>query len=240
MTLTERMAYLRLNPNKPPFDNPKYRQAMADAIDKQGITDGLLGGFDKPLDQMLTPAHFGWSDGIKGPSYDPDAARAILKQAGVPPRFTLTTAPFFDQRVVQAVQQQLADAGFNVAISLVDTSTFLKYIQQGPENSVALAIVTNSCACQDADGALYPLFHSGNSWSIIDEKPMDALLDEARSTLDLQKRLADYRKINEAIATELPVVPLYQMDATYGAAKQLIWKPTPNESFFLNRMDWSP
>jgi peptide/nickel transport system substrate-binding protein len=239
VTLTERVAYLRLNPNKPPFDNIKYRQALAYAVDKQGITDGLLGGFDKPVDQMVTPAHFGWSDKIKGLSYNPDAAKTLLKQAGVPPRFTFTTAPFFDQRVVQAVQQQLTEVGFNVAISLVDTPTFLKYIQQGPQNSVALAIVTNSCACQDADGALYPLFHSGSSWSIIDEKPIDALLDEARSTLDAEKRLADYQSVSETIARDIPVLPLYQMAATYGAAKQLVWTPTPNESFFLNRMGWS-
>jgi peptide/nickel transport system substrate-binding protein len=46
---TERVAYVRLNTTKPPFDNEKIRQAVAMAIDKAALVDGILGGFDKPV-----------------------------------------------------------------------------------------------------------------------------------------------------------------------------------------------
>jgi peptide/nickel transport system substrate-binding protein len=52
------------------------------------------------------------------------------------------------------------------------------------------------------------------------------------------QRLEDYRRVHLFVAKELPVVPLYQTVATYGAVKQLSWTPTPNESLFLNRMAW--
>jgi len=68
---------------------------------------------------------------------------------------------------------------------------------------------------------------------------IDALLDEAGSSSDEQKRLADYEKIGQFIVDQVPTVPLYQMDAIYGAAKALNFQPTPNESFFLNRMSWA-
>jgi peptide/nickel transport system substrate-binding protein len=121
---------------------------------------------------------------------------------------------------------------------MIDTPSFLQRTQRGPVDSPAFAISRSSCACQDADGALYQLFHSGNSWTIVENKEVDGLLDSARATLDPAARLADYRKIHEIIAATRPVVPLYQTVAGYGAAKPLQFTPTPNESLFLNRMRW--
>jgi peptide/nickel transport system substrate-binding protein len=237
--LAERLAYIRINPTKPPFDNPGLRQALAYAIDKDGITQGILGGLGKPIGQMVTPAHFGWSDNIKALPFDPDKAKALISNAGKPPKFQLTIGAFFDQRVAEAVQQELQDVGFDVEIAQVDTPTFLQLIQKGPADGPTLAISTSSCACQDADGALYSLFHSGSSWTIVAKPQIDALLDEAGSSSDQEKRLADYEKIGQFIATDIPTVPLYQMVAIYGAARKLNFQPTPNESFFLNRMSWA-
>jgi peptide/nickel transport system substrate-binding protein len=238
-TLTERLAYLRLNPAKPPFDDKRLREAVAYAVDKEGITEGILGGLDKPIGQMLTPAHFGWFEDIPGLPYDPEKAKALVAEAGGSPKVEIATGAFFDQRVVQAIQQELADVGFDASIALVDTPTFLKQIQQGAQGGPALAVSRSSCACQDADGALYQLFHSGNPWTIVENKELDGWLDDARATLDKDKRLTDYRKVSTFIAEEIPVVPLFQTVAIYGAAKPLQWTPTPNESLFLNRMSWS-
>ena len=125
VVLTERVAYFRLNTLKPPFDNPKLRQAVAYAIDKQGLTEGILGGYDKPVAELLTPAHFGWTDGVEGYAYDLDKAKALVTEAGPAAKteVELATAPVFDQRIVQALQQQLADAGFDVKISMSDATT---------------------------------------------------------------------------------------------------------------------
>jgi peptide/nickel transport system substrate-binding protein len=236
--LTERSAYLRINPNRPPFDNLKIRQALSYAIDKEGITEGILGGLDKPIDEMVTPVTFGWSGGVKGTGYDPEKAKALLKEAGVPPHFDFLVGTFFDQRVVQAVLQQLKEVGFNASISLVDTATFLKAIQQGPKDGPALAISTNSCACQDADGMLNYLLHSGSNWAITTSVELDKLLDEAGASTDEKKRLALYSQLNALIADQVLSLPLYQMTAIFAASKKLQWNPTPNESFFLNRMNW--
>ncbi len=236
--LTERLSYIRINSAKPPFDNPALRQALVYAIDKDGITQGILGGLDKPLAQMVTPAHFGWSDNVKGLEYDPDKAKALIAAAGKPPKFHLTTGAFFDQRVAEAVLQELQDVGFDVDMVQVDTPTFLQLIQKGPADGPTLAISTSSCACQDADGALSSLFRSGSSWTIAAKPEIDRLLDEAGASSDDKLRLADYQKVSEWIAEDIPTVPLYRMVAIYGAAKPLNFKPTPNESFFINRMSW--
>lgn len=236
--LTERLAYVRINPNKPPFDKLELRQALAYAIDKEGITQGILGGLDKPIGQMLTPAHFGWSDKIESLPFDPDKAKALVAKVGAPSKFQFTIGAFFDQRVAEAIQQELQDVGFNVDIAKVDTPTFLQLIQKGEADGPTLAISTSSCSCQDADGALTSLFRSGSSWTIKSKPEIDALLEEAGSSSADATRLSDYEKISQFIATEIPTVPLYQMAAIYGSAKKLEFTPTPNESFFINRMHW--
>lgn len=239
--LTERVAYLRLNTTKAPFDNVKVRQAAALAIDKEGLVDGLLGGFDKPVGQLLTPAIFGWIDGLSGPKHDLAKAKALVAEAGPAAKteIELSTAPVFDQRIVQAVQQQLGDAGLNVKVAMSDMASYLKRAQAGPEGTSTLSFGRWSCACQDADGVLFPLLHKSSGWSAYRNPKTDALLEEARQTLDKDKRLAAYKQVHEIVAAEAPVIPLYQAVVIYGATKNLNFTPTPNESMFLNRMSWN-
>ncbi|MGX1739979.1 ABC transporter substrate-binding protein [Bosea sp. NPDC055353] len=238
--LTERVAYVRLNTTKPPFDNPKLRLAAAYALDKQAMIDGLLGGHDKPVPELLTPAIFGWVDGIKAPEHDLAKAKALIAEAGPAAKaeIDLATAPVFDQRIVQAIQQMLTEAGFNVKIAMSDMATYLKRAQAGPEATSMLSFGRWSCACQDADGVLFPLLHKSSGWSAYRNPKMDALLEEARATLDTSKRLAAYKQVHEIVAADVPVVPLYQAVVIYGAAKNLTFQPTPNESMFINRMSW--
>ena len=238
--LTERVAYLRLNPTKPPLDNPKVRQAVAYAIDKEGLIDGILGGYDKPVPEMLTPSHVGWVADIKAPSFDLAKAKALVAEAGPAAKaeIELATSPVFDQRIVQAIQQMLAEAGLNVKINMSDMANYLKRAQGGLDATPALSFGRWSCSCQDADGVLFPLLHKSSSWSVYRNDKADALLETARATLDEKKRLDAYRQIHDIVAEDVPLVPLYQVAAIYGAAKPLQWQPSPGESLFLNRMSW--
>jgi peptide/nickel transport system substrate-binding protein len=238
--LTERIVYLRFNPAKTPFDDLKIRQAVAYAIDKQGLVDGILGGYDKPVIEFLTPAHEGYVADIKPVPYDLAKAKALVAEAGAAGRTPIEflVAPTFDQRVIQAIQQMLTEAGLKVDINMRDMVTYMQRSQAAPENSPQMNFSRWSCACQDADGVLFPVLHSSSTWSLYRNPTVDKLLDDARGTLDEKKRLDDYRQVHEIVAKDVPIVPLYQGAALYGAAKALQWQPTPNESMFLNRMSW--
>ncbi|MBN9063293.1 MAG: peptide ABC transporter [Rhizobiales bacterium 65-9] len=238
--LTERVAYLAMNVQKEPLNDPKVRQAIAYAIDKQAITDGVLGGYEKPALEMLTPAHEGWVDGIKDHPFDLAKAKALLAEAGPKARqeISLVTAPVYDQRVVQALQQMLNEAGLKVKIDMTDMAQWLRRMQSGPDSIPQMAFSRWSCGCQDADGVLFPILHSSSGWANAKDKTIDDALDGARQTLDKSKRLAFYKTVHERIASENYIIPLYQAAVIYGAAKNLEWTPTPNESIFLNRMGW--
>ena len=95
-----------------------------------------------------------------------------------------------------------------------------------------------SCGCQDADGVLFPLYHSSSQWAKLRDPEMDKELEAGRSLLDPAARLIHYKRVHEIAEATVPVVPLYQVAILYGARKELRWTPTPNESFFINRMKW--
>ncbi|WP_453960994.1 ABC transporter substrate-binding protein [Amorphus suaedae] len=237
---TERVAYLGLNTLKPPFDDPRMRQAVAYAIDKQGIVEGILAGGQKVLGEVLAPVSFGYVDGIEPYPYDPEKAKALISEAGGPPaKIVFDTSPVFDQRVVQAIQQMLNDAGFDVELNLMDLATYLQKVRNpNAEDRSTISFGRWSCACQDADGTLYPLLQSGSNWSRYQNPDMDKLLEEGRSSLDPDTRLAAYAAVHKKVKEDAIVIPLYQSAIIYGAQDALQWTPTANESFFLNRMSW--
>ena len=239
--LTERVGFLGLNPQRGATADPRVRRAIAHAIDKELIVDALLGGFDRPVDIMLSPAHFGWVDGIEGPDHDPERARALLEEAGAIAEepMIFATAPVFDQRIVQALQQMLTEVGLDVEIELTDMATYLDRVRAPSPEGPHMNFGRWSCACQDADGVLFPLLHSGSSWSNWASDATDAALERGRSTLDDAERIAAYAEVHETTVSEVPLVPLYQAAILYGADENLVWQPTPNESMFLNRMGWA-
>ncbi|WP_054000114.1 ABC transporter substrate-binding protein [Ahrensia marina] len=235
---TERVAYLGLNNDKPPFNDIEMRKAASLAIDNLGITEGLLGAGEIPMAQMSSPAHFGYSENIEPFVYDPDAAREITSANPdlAETSAVFATAPVFDQRVVQALQQMLNDVGFNIEISVTDMPTYLNIVRSEPSENSELSFGRWSCACQDADGIAYPTLHSGSAWSRVNDPELDELLETARVSLDEQTRKDAYEKVHQIVREKYYILPMYQAAVLYGAASDLTFEPTANESMFLNRM----
>jgi peptide/nickel transport system substrate-binding protein len=148
------------------------------------------------------------------------------------------TAPVFDQRIVQAIQQMLGEAGLRVRIESFDTATYMRRATGKPEDAGDLAMERWTCTCQDVEGILEPLFRSTSIWARYRNPEMDKLLDAGRTTLDPAARLAAYRQVYQLIARDHATIPLYQQAVVYGTTKQLVWKPTPNEGMFIARMQW--
>ena len=237
----ERIAYFSLNVNLAPLDDVRVREAIAHAIDKEGIVEGILGGFDAPISQLTSPVSFGYVEGIEAPAYDPERAKELIAEAGEAAKtpFSILTNPVYDQRVVQAIQQMLTDVGLNVTIETTDMGNWMQRMQSGPETIPATSFGRWSCGCQDADGILYPLLHSSSNWAYIKDAEIDAALDEARSIIDQDRRLELYKSVHEIVARETYIIPLYQASVLYGAAHEVEFSPLPNENLFLNRVGWS-
>jgi peptide/nickel transport system substrate-binding protein len=237
---TERIGYMFINAQAGPTADIRVRRAIAHSIDQKSLIDALLQGFGNPVNIVLTPANFGYVADVKGYKFDQAKAKALVKEAGAEGKtLTFLTSPAYDRRVVEALQQMIQEVGLKVDIVALDHPTFLRRRQGRPDEAGSLSFGRWSCACQDADGTLFPLIHKSSGWSAYRNPKADALLEEARQTLDKEKRLSAYKQVQEIIAADAPFVPLYQAAVIYGATKSLKWQPTPNESLFLNRMSWS-
>ena len=238
---TERVAYLFVNALAGPTRDKRVRQAIAMAVDRDTIISALQGGYAKPANIVLTPANFGYLPDIPGWPHDPAKARALLKEAGAEgATIQFLTSPSYDRRLNEAVQQMLGEVGLKVEIVMLDQPTYLRRRQGTPEEAGGLSQGRWSCACQDADGVIFPLFRSGSIWSKFNNPAFDAAVDAARVVLDETKRLGFYRQAFEILREEVPGIGLFQDYQIYLARKELKWTPTANEAFFVAEMKWQP
>ncbi|HEC71934.1 MAG TPA: ABC transporter substrate-binding protein, partial [Roseobacter sp.] len=110
--------YITLNVKMPPFDNVDVRKAVNMAINKERITQ-VINGRAVPATQPLPPSMPGYTEGYEGYAYDPDAAKALLADAGFADGFetelfVMNTDP--NPRIAQAIQQDLSKIGIKASI----------------------------------------------------------------------------------------------------------------------------
>ncbi|MCB1885175.1 MAG: ABC transporter substrate-binding protein [Geminicoccaceae bacterium] len=110
--------YVTMNVNVPPFDDLKVRQAVNFAINKDRIVR-ILNGRAVPANQPLPPAMPGYAKGYEGYAFDPEKAKALLKEAGTEggvktELLAMNTEP--NPRIAQAIQQDLAAVGIDAQL----------------------------------------------------------------------------------------------------------------------------
>jgi oligopeptide transport system substrate-binding protein len=124
--------YLGFNAQKPPFTNPKVRQAFALAVDRQALLT-FLQKPDQPLKGLFPPGVVGY-DSTVGLGYDPVKARALLAEAGYPggkglPEVTLGFPSRFELRREAEVLQYFWQTQLGVRVRLASTE-WKQYLQQ--------------------------------------------------------------------------------------------------------------
>ena len=73
---------IELNNKKAPFNDAKVRQALGHAIDWDGILKNIYRGYGVRLATCFLPSGFGYNPDLKPYPYDPEKAKALLKEAG--------------------------------------------------------------------------------------------------------------------------------------------------------------
>jgi peptide/nickel transport system substrate-binding protein len=239
--LTERVAYLAFNVlGDSPTKSIKVNQAIAHGINYDAMISSLLHGYGQRVTQVLTPLSFGYDKSIKGYEYDPEKSKQLLKEAGYPNGITLAfdTSPSYDQRIVQSIQGDLEKVGIKITIASTDQATYLKKVQDPAHKWGSIRFGIWSCSCMDADGTIYPLFHTGTIWNSYSNPVFDQAVDAARATTNADERTALYKKALQVLNEDVPGVGLYQTKVLYGASKKLQWEPDAQESFLIKDMKW--
>ena len=208
--------------DKPPFDNAKLRQAVAYAIDRKRINDIVMGGQGAISDSPTPPGLWWHDDSVRSYPYDPEKAKALLKEAGYGGgfEFVLSTPQVSElQRINQLVQEQAAAVGIKFTLAPVSATEWYAKLVDGSTNFSP----TRWTQRPDPDGLLYILFHSkgfANTTKYRNEK-VDALLDEARQSYDQAKRKKLYGEAQKIIAQDVPMLPLF-FSVEYAALRDTV------------------
>ena len=110
--------YISLNVQMKPFDDPRVRQAVNMAVNKDRIVK-IINNRAVPAVQPLPPSMPGHDKSFTGYPYDPAKAKELLKSAGLEKGFKTTMYVFNvdpNPRIAQAIQQDLKEIGIEVAL----------------------------------------------------------------------------------------------------------------------------
>jgi peptide/nickel transport system substrate-binding protein len=206
-TLELAYSLVGMNTAKPPFDNPKVREALNTALNRQEIVEAALFGAGQP-GGPLSPALKAWALDVKEfPCYRHDPARAqmLLKDAGVPlpVAVTMNVLPRQDIKdIAQVVQAQLNKAGFKVEIEEPGARPVHPGLAQRPIRPVRL-----HQRRQRRPGRLF-LPHLPDRR--LDQRVQvrrpgaDKLLDSARASQDPAARKSAYDEVQRRLACSDP------------------------------------
>lgn len=119
--------HLRINLKDPIMSNPKVRQALATAIDRQTIIDTVLQGQGAPAEGIIPPGLASYDPSYKPYEYNIEKAKQLLSEAGYPDGVEITVRTGqveTENRVLAAIQQQVADAGITLKIDSTEKSVY--------------------------------------------------------------------------------------------------------------------
>ncbi|WP_321945716.1 ABC transporter substrate-binding protein [Paraburkholderia sp. J10-1] len=205
----------------------EVRQALLHAIDRKFIVDTIYFGRGRPAVSPIfhsNPLFF--TDDVPHYPFDPKRAGALLDAAGLPNReggrFTvnLLAAAWFEEnaKLGQYLKQAFEDVGVKVRLDSVDRATALKRIYTDYDYDIAISnftaplepvpVVTQYFT---TDGIVKgAAFRNATGYS---NPAMDALVDKLSTETNPDKRKQLAHDFARLASTEVPIVPLVEMQS---------------------------
>ncbi|UTR12341.1 glutathione ABC transporter substrate-binding protein [Evansella sp. LMS18] len=217
------ITYMGFNMEKEPFDDERVRRAVALALDRASMVDGILEGTGVRAVGPINDTQFGFSENVDAVEQDYEEARALLAEAGYEDGFDTviwTNDSRERQDIAELAQADLAQIGVNAEINVVEWGAYLDATGAGDHDIFILGL---SLGTGDADYPLHMLFHSENAGpqgnrSFMRDEEFDQMLHEARIEQDEDTRLALYEDIVNYLNEQSPMAFLYHPDHIMGVA----------------------
>ena len=218
--------FFGFNLTRPLFQDVRVRRALAMALDKREIIDGVLLGYGRSATGPFPPSSWAFDPTVPETPFDPVGAKRLLAEAGwddtdgdgvldkngSPFAFTVITNQGNKMREQTALilQAHLARVGVRVDIRVLEWSSFIHdFVDKG--NFDALILGWNL----GRDPDQYLIWHSSQrgegryNFVGYDNPETDRLWEQGRRTFDLDQRRAVYQKIHRLLAEDMPYIFLY-------------------------------
>ncbi len=225
--------FLAMNVLQKPYDNPKVRQAIAYAINKEALAKVAFGGFAQPAAGFV-PAALKHGIKMEPIPYNVQKARELLKEAGYPNGFESTLWSAYNnttsQKVIQFVQQQLQQVGIKLQVQALEVGQRAEWVDSWADPKTAkvrLYYTGWSSSTGEADWALRPLFSTEawapklNNMSFYSNDVVDGGIAKALVSTDDNEQAALYKSVQEQLMKDLPRIPLVTEENLSAHSKRL-------------------
>ncbi|KAA5967060.1 glutathione ABC transporter substrate-binding protein GsiB [Pantoea sp. M_9] len=241
--------YISLNVTQKPFDNPKVREALEYAINREALAKVAFAGYATPATGIVPPS-IDFAQRYPAIKYDPAKARALLKEAGYGNGFETTLWSSHNhstaQKVLQFTQQQLAQVGVKVKVTAMDAGQRAAEVESKgqKESGVRMFYTGWSASTGEADWALTPLFAT-TSWppaifntAFYSNPQVDKDLADALKTTDRERKAQLYKDAQDRIWNDHPWIPLVVEQLLSASNKNLTgFYVMPDTSFNFDEAD---
>ena len=200
-----------------PLADLRVRQALDMSVNKQQIIDSVYQGAGQLAVNAMPPTQWSYDTTIKDAKYDPEKAKALLKEAGVKEGTEIVLWAMPVQRpynpnaklMAEMLQNDWKKIGLNVKITSYEWGEYIKR-SKGGENQAM--IIGWSGDNGDPDNWLNVLFGcdslSGNNFSKWCDKKFDGIVKEAKATSDIAKRTELYKQAQHILKDAVPMTPI--------------------------------
>ncbi|WP_322075061.1 glutathione ABC transporter substrate-binding protein GsiB [Burkholderia cenocepacia] len=225
--------YVSLNMLQKPFDNPKVRQALNYAVNKEALAKVAFSGFATPSTGVV-PQGVDYATKLGPWPYDPAKARALLKEAGYPNGFETTLWSAYNnstsQKAIQFVQQQLAQVGVKVQVQALEAGERVAKVESAPDPAkapVRMYYIGWSSSTGEANWAITPLLAGASAppklvnTAYYKNDTVDGDLTKALETVDRTKKAELYADAQKQIWADAPWIFLVQEKIVYARSKRL-------------------
>ncbi|WP_042337409.1 glutathione ABC transporter substrate-binding protein GsiB [Paraburkholderia ferrariae] len=225
--------YVSLNMSKKPFDDLRVREALNYAINKDALAKVAFAGYAIPSDGVL-PQGVDYSVKLGPWPYDPARARELLKAAGYPNGFETTLWSAYNnstsQKVIQFVQQQLAQVGVKASVEALETGQSVARVESARDPATApvrMYYIGWSSSTGEADWGITPLLATVSqpprqmNTAYYSNPAVDADLSKALETTDRAQKAALYADAQKRVWADAPWIFLVKEKIVYAHSKRL-------------------
>lgn len=222
-----------------PLANPKVRQAMNYAVDVDTIINTLLAGSTKRMATFPNPPNA--DPDLKPYAFDPEKAKALLKEAGYENGFkvdfwTGNGRLTNDVKIVQAIADYLAAVGIEANVQVLDNTVYksrafacqlpgLYLRSEGPEFSDAY----------DLQG-IAPKYVAETACGKWANEDWNKMYDQLRAETDQAKRRELSLKLQQTFYDQVPILMLYNEPDLYGVSKNITFTPRIDQRIYVARI----
>lgn len=229
-----------LNADGGPTKDVRVRQALNYAVDKKALAEGLFEGFAQVAQgQLLSPSFFGFNKQVGPYPYDPEKAKALLKEAGAAGTSieVIGTAGRWlkDREMVEAVAGYWEAVGLKPKVRIFEFNEYLNRLFDRKTRADAIFVVSSN-ELMDADKSFSAYYKAGGVGSSNTDKDLAAMIDSARTETDVAKRTAHYNQAVKLAFDQAYFVWLLNIEDVYGLSKRLVWPGRVDAKMLVSEM----